>query len=551
MKPPASRLAHTPLLVVFLAALALGQQKNWQTLAASDPILQAMRAELERSKLQLKLDQVAAPYYIEYRVFDVDDFSAEASYGSLRSSVHARGRVLRVVVRIGDYKQDSYFGRGEGALNLLGLDDDLLAFRHALWLATDNAYKQAAEALAEKQAQLKQFTIDEPTDDLAHAEPVQSIAQTVKLELNPSAWTRMLEDATALFRDDPQIETFGSGLHFQATNRYYVNSEGTILRSGQTAYEMSISCSTQAADGMYLQRNNGFVETSLAKMPSSPVFVGRARELAASLKALREAPMVDESYRGPVLLSADAATTVFADLVGENVLGLKPALGKSGRTTTRFATSYKSRVLPDFISVDDDPTTASYQGRTLIGSYEFDDEGVPARKVPVIENGILTNFLLGRQPIRDFPASNGHGRARIPSNGPGPSLGNLIVRSNHAASPEELKTKFLDLCKQRDLPYCYRVETFGPKFVPRLLYKVWVKDGHQELVRGAVFADLDTRALRSDLVAAGSDVYIESHLLNIPHSIESPSVLFDELEVKRASLNKEKLPDYPPPPLGH
>lgn len=550
MKLTASNLTHTLLFVVFLVTPALSQQKDWQALAASDPILQAMRVELERSKSRLKLDQVAAPYYIEYRVFDVDDFSAEASYGALRSSVRARGRVLRVVVRIGDYKQDSYFGRGEGALNLLGLDDDILAFRHALWLATDNAYKQAAEALAEKQAQLKQFTVDEPTDDLAHAEPVQSIGPTVRLDSDPTAWTRMLEDSTALFRDDPQIQTFGSALSFQATNRYYVNSEGTILRSGRTAYEMSISCSTQAADGMYLQRNNGFVETSLAKMPSFQVFVGRAKELAASLKVLREAPIVDESYRGPVLLSADAAATVFADLVGQNVLGLKPALGKSGRTTTTFATSYKSRVLPDFISVDDDPTTASFQGKTLIGNYDFDDEGVPARKVPVIENGILTNFLLGRQPIRDFPASNGHGRARIPSNGPGPSLGNLIVRSNQAASPEELKTKFLDLCKQRDLPYCYRVETFGPKLVPRLLYKVWVKDGHEELVRGAVFGDLDTRALRSDLVAAGSDVYIESRLLNIPHSIASPSVLFDELEVKRASLNKEKLPDYPPPPPG-
>lgn len=550
MKLTASKLTHTLPLVVFLLTPALSQQKDWQALAASDPILRAMRAELERSKSQLKLDQVAAPYYIEYRVFDVDDFSAEASFGSLRSSVHARGRVLRVVVRIGDYKQDSYFGRGEGALNLLGLDDDIPAFRHALWLATDNAYKQAAEALAEKQAQLKQFTIDEPTDDFAHAEPVQSIGPTVKLELETSAWTRMLEDATALFRDDLQIEAFGSALNFQATNRYYVNSEGTILRSGRSAYEMSISCTTQAADGMYLQRNNGFVETTLAKMPSSQVFVGRARELAASLKALREAPIVEESYRGPVLLSADAAATVFADLVGQNVLGLKPALGKSGRTATTFATSYKNRVLPDFISVDDDPTNVSYQGKTLVGNYEFDDEGVPARKVPLIENGVLTNFLLGRQPIRDFPVSNGHGRARIPSNGPGPSLGNLIIRSNQAASPEELKAKFLNLCKQRDLPYCYRVETFGPKLVPRLLYKVWVKDGHEELVRGAVFGDLDTRALRSDLVAVGSDVYIESRLLNIPHSIASPSVLFDELEVKRAGLNKEKLPDYPPPPPG-
>jgi len=510
-----------------------------------------MRTELERSRSQLKLDQVASPYYIEYRVFDVDNFSAEAAYGAIRSNVRSRARVLRVVVRLGDYRQDSYFGRGEGTLNLLGLDDDILAFRHALWLATDNAYKEAAQALTEKQAQLKQYKVDEPTDDFAHADPVQSIGSIVNLDFDSVRWTRMLENATTHFKDDPQMETFSSGLLFQATNRYFVNSEGTIIRTGQTAYQMSISGSTQAADGMYLQRNDAFVETSLSTMPSAEAFIARAKELAASLSALRDAPVADEIYRGPVMLSADAASGVFAQLVGENVLGLKPGIGQSGRTTTAFATSYKSRVLPEFISVDDDPTISSYSGQTLVGNYDFDDEGVPARKVAVVENGMLVNFLTGRRPIRDFSASNGHGRARIPSNTPGPSLGNLIIRSGEAVTTQALKQKFLDLCKQRDLPYCYRVETLGPKLAPRLLYKVWVKDGHEELVRGAVFGDLDTRAIRSDLIAAANDVFVESLLLNIPHSIVAPSVLFDELEVKRASLNKEKLPEYPPPPLPH
>ena len=162
-----------------------------------------------------------------------------------------------------------------------------------------------------------------------------------------------------------------------------------------------------------------------------------------------------------------------------------------------------------------------------MGNYDLDDEGVPGRRVSLIDNGVLMNFVLGRKPVRDFPSSNGHGRARIPSNSPGPSLSNLIVRSSQAVSVEELKKKFLDICRQRDLPYCYRVETFGPKLVPRLLYKVWSKDGHEELVRGAVLGDLDLRSLRSDLVAAGDDVYVDNMLLNVPHSIVAPSVLFD------------------------
>ena len=180
----------------------------------------------------------------------------------------------------------------------------------------------------------------------------------------------------------------------------------------------------------------------------------------------------------------------------------------------------------------------------------IDDEGVAAQRVNVIEKGNLANYLMGRRPIRDFPASNGHGRARIPNYPPGPSLGNLIVSSTQPVPQAELKKKLIELCQQRDLPYCYYVETFGPKLTPRLLYRVWTKDGHEELVRGASFGDLDTRALRSDLIAAGDDVYAESQLLNIPHSIVAPSILFDELEVKRTNVNKEKLPEYPAPSIA-
>jgi hypothetical protein len=206
-------------------------------------------------------------------------------------------------------------------------------------------------------------------------------------------------------------------------------------------------------------------------------------------------------------------------------------------------------VLPDFISVVDDPTESSIAGRLLLGHYDVDDEGVKASKVDLVENGKLVNYVIARAPIRDFAVSNGHGRARIPANSPGPSLGNLIVRSSEPLSAADLKNKLMEICRQRELPYGYYVETLGPRLVPRLIYKVYTSDGHQELVRGAVFGDLDQRALRNDLIAAGDDVNIDNRVLNIPHSIVNPSVLFDELEVKRANANKDKLPEYPPPPI--
>jgi len=496
------------------------------------------------------MEQVAAPYYVEYRIFDLDQYSAEAAYGALRVDMRTRMRFVRVVVRIGDYKQDSYIGQGQGTVDYMPLDNDMLALRHQLWLATDRAYKSAAEALTAKQSQLKQLTVDQPVDDFAHADPVQSIGPLAALEFDPEPWKRTLQDASALYKGDPEIESFGSSLNFHAVNRYFVNSEGTVVRSGQTFYQMGIAASTQAADGMSLARDSEFTIASMKELPSANDFVARATKLAGSLKELRAAPVTEEEYRGPVLFSADAGAAIFADLVGENILGRKPELGKNSRTTGAFAASYKSRVLPDFLSVVADPTVASYHGASLLGHYEIDDEGVPAQRVSLIEKGNLVNYLLGREPIRDFPVSNGHARAQIPTGTPGPHNSNLIVTSSQPMATAEMKKKLIEQCQQRDLPYCYYVETFGPKLTPRLLYKVWTKDGHEELVRGAAFGDLDIRALRSNLIAAGDDAYVDNRMLNIPHSIVAPSILFDELEVKRANQNKEKLPEYPAPAVS-
>jgi TldD protein len=537
------------LISLFVPATC-AQAKDTQTSADDDPVLQAMRAELERSKSALKLEGMAAPYYIDYHVTDMETHAAEAAFGALRTDVRVRFRFLRVVVRVGDYKQDSFFGQGQGGLDFMPLDNDIVALRHQIWLATDGAYKAATEALTAKQARLKQFAVDQPVDDFARAEPVVSIGPSAKLDFDSQPWLKMLQDASALYKTDDQIESFDSALNFAAVTRYFVSSEGAVVRTSQNVYDLRIAGTAQASDGMRLDRSHGYTVTDIKELPSEEKLLADATKLLATLKELRDAPIADEEYRGPVLFSADAASTVFSDLVGENVLGLKPELGQPARTKGAFATSYKSRVLPDFLSVVDDPTLASMNGRSLMGKYDVDDEGVKAVSVSVIENGKLVNYLMGREPIRDFPASNGHGRARLPQNYPGPSLGNMIVRSSETSSPEELKNKLIEICQQRELPYGYYVQTLGPQRVPRLLYKVWAKDGHEELVRGAIFGDLDTRTLRNDLIAVGNDVNVENHPLNIPHSVINPSILFDELEVKRANANKEKLPDYPAPAVA-
>jgi TldD protein len=517
--------------------------------AKGDGLLEALLTELDRSKAQLKMDQVQAPYYIEYRVNEVDDFGAEAAFGALRENQHVHVRVLRVVVRIGDYKQDSYYGRGQGETTILPLDNDPIALRHQIWLATDDAYKAAGQALAEKQAALKQFSADpNPVDDFAKAPPVIAVGPTVTLKVDEATWRKTLEDVTNLYKQYPDIQSVSASARFSAINEYLVNSEGTVTRSGKTTYSVQLNSSAQAADGMRLGRSPAYMVARIEELPARETLLADAKKMLDTVVALRQAPIVEEEYRGPVLFAADAADDVVASLIGQNVLGRKPQLGKPNRTTGAFATSYKSRVLPNFMTLIDDPTMKEFQGKSVVGNYAVDSEGVKAQSVNVIENGVLTNYLVGRQPLRDFFDSNGHGRA-APGSFPGPSLGVLVVKSSEAQAPGALQQKVIQMVKDQDKPYGYRVETLGPGNSPRLLYRVYAKDGHEELVRGAVFNELDIRAIRNDLIAAGNDPLVSNRGGGAPSTIICPSLLFGELEVKRADTSKDKLPDYPPPPL--
>ncbi|HKN24960.1 MAG TPA: metallopeptidase TldD-related protein [Candidatus Acidoferrum sp.] len=520
-----------------------------QEAAKGDLLLEALLTELDRSKSQLKMDQVQAPYYIEYRVSDVDDFSAEAAFGAVRESDRSRLRVLRVVVRIGDYKQDSFYGQGTGSASILPLDNDPIALRRQIWLLTDEAYKNAADAYAEKLSALKQFTPDpNPIDDFARAPVVTTVGETVALTVDQSGWDKTLQDVTNLYRQYPGIQSVDASARFTAVNEYLVNSEGTIVRQGRTTATVTLSGSTQAADGMRLGRSPFWTEQRPEELPTREELLKESKKMLDSLQALEQAPIVDESYRGPVLFAPDAADDIMAGLIGANVLGRKPQPGKPNRTTGAFGTSFKTRVLPKFVSAIDDPTMKKFEGKDLLGSYEVDSEGVKAQPVTLVDNGMLVNYLVSRQPLRDFPVSNGHGRA-TPGGVPIPSLGVLLFKSSEPESPKELNEKLRHMASEAGQAYGYRVETLGPGNSPRLLYRVYVKDGHEELVRGAIFNELDVRALRNDLLAMGDDPLVSNRMSGLPQTIICPSLLFDELEVKRADTSKEKLPEYPAPEL--
>jgi len=559
---PAAMVARVLVAIVLLAGcirVVRADSKSGASIDASlmaaykaangDVLLEALLTELSRSKAQLRMDQVKTPYYIEYRVNDVDDFNAEAAFGAIRESDRSHLRVLRVVVRVGDYKQDSFYGQGTGSASILSLDNDPIALRRQIWLLTDEAYKNAADAYAEKLAALKQFSDDaNPVEDFARAPVVSDVGETVALKMDQNQWDKTLEDVTELYRQYPEIQTVDASARFTAVNEYFVNSEGTIVRHGRTAATVTLSGLTQASDGMRLGRSPFWTEERPEQLPSRDELLKESKKMLETLKALQQAPIVDESYRGPVLFAPDAANDVMAGLIGGNVLGRKPQPGRPNRTTGAFATSYRTRVLPKFVTAVDDPTMKTFEGKNLVGSYEVDSEGVKAQPVAVVNAGMLTNYLVGRQPLRDFPTSNGHGRS-TPGGSPQPSLGVLLFTSSEPQTPKELNDKLKQMASEEGQPYGYRVDTLGPGNAPRLLYRVYVNDGHEELVRGAVFNELDVRSLRNDLAAMGNDPLVSNRSTGLPETIICPSLLFDELEVKRADTTKEKLPEYPAPEL--
>ena len=296
---------------------------------------------------------------------------------------------------------------------------------------------------------------------------------------------------------------------------------------------------------MRLDRSYGSSGTSLADLDSETVFNQHAADEIASLAELRKAPLVEEEYHGPLLFSADAAADTLRSLLGSAVTATRPALGTEARTNGPFASSYHARVLPDFMNVVDDPSLKTFNGKDLLGSYNVDDEGVPAQAVKLVDDGRLDNYLIGRQPVRDFPQSNGHGRAGI-TGPPRPMIGVLKITAENGLSTEELNQKLLELAKDRGLQSVYFVQTMGGEGTPRLLYRVG-SDGKRELVRGAVLDDVDQRALRSSIEAAGKDLWVANFFGDPPTTVLAPALLFSDATVRRANAKNDKLPFYPPP----
>jgi len=563
---------------------------------AEDVILRAMRDELERSR-QLRVaggggDEI--PYFISYTLDDADSFQVNANLGALTSVSRNRFRLPNIEVRVGSYDFDNtghvYSGIYTGSrfdTQPFPLDDNYRALRENLWLGTDHAYKAAVESIARKRAALTNAAASsEKPADFSAADPVQSLPKVGRTKFDEAAWKARIARHSAIFAAYPEVLASGVEFHFNQDISYYLTTEGTALRYQDDGAWIFARAEGQASDGMVLRDALSTPVLALAQLPSENDLQVSLKALASNVQTLVKAPM-GESFTGPALFEPAAAAQLLAQLLGDNLRITRKPVSDPNRPVNVYASEFEgrngSRVLPEWLDVIDDPTQTAFQGKPLAGHYEFDYEGVKAQAVAVVQKGVFKNFLTTRQPARKAATSNGHARFPGGFGTRAAAIGNLFVKPAETTPLSDLKTRLIQMCRERDKPYGLLIRKLDFPFVgsnaeiqtlqtasansggsvrpvspPILMYRVY-PDGREELIRGMRFRGLSTRSLR-DIVAASTETTVFDYLNNGTPlsrsgvsgyisltSVISPGLLFDEIEVDQLQ-NPLQRPALVPPP---
>jgi TldD protein len=576
-----------------------------------DHTIQAMKDEMARAKSRLELaippaNQPERPYYIEYRLLDVDIREIVGQFGALMSSGHNRMRLMNVGARVGDYKLDSSNFIGDenfrgfiGPSGSVGIDRDYNSLRQDLWIATDQAFKEAVEAYSRKQAYLSSLARPSDMEDFSRVQVLQRVEPLPTSDWSNRNWEQEVRDTSAALRAFPQIYESRVTYYLVYTTEYLLTSEGTEVRTNHSYAAIEAPMSTLADDGMEL---NHFYAT-YAPRPGDLPSVDEVRKnldvAGTELMTMRAAPPASD-YTGPVLFESRAAAALIAQVLGPSLNGSRPPVAfqpvvdqlmNSLGARSDWTGKVDVRVLPATVTLVDDPSATNYKGTPLIGAYGIDEEGVPAEKVTVVADGKLKELLMSRRPGPDGDKSNGHARSAYLAE-PKPTMSNLFFSSSETVSKDDMKKKFVDSCKAEKLDYCLIVRqmdnptisilhqedfndllaSFGGNAatdrLPLVVYRYFPADGHEELVRGARITGFNARSLRN-IEAIGDDNFVYNFMENqtqgvagtalgafgsaqsgLPASVVAPSLLFEEVEFRGARGEPKRLPLIPEPPMS-
>ncbi len=546
-------------LLFFAAALA----------GTGDPVLDVATAELERAVAALA-DQSEPPYFLGYELVDRHTVRVQATHGALGASSDRRVRTADVDVRVGTLALDNthkirdggWFADVDHARVLLPLDGDPRATSLALWRETDQSWQSAVRRLEQVRGnEAVKVAREDASADWSLVEPEIDLQPVQDVALDREAWAAVLKRVSAVMLEQAHVLDSSAEVSAVAETFRMTTSEGTLLRWSRVSYRVSLWGRTVAPDGMELSVDDYVVAASADGLPGEAELVARMEAVALRLLQLREAPLM-EPYSGPAILEGRAAGVFFHEVLGHRVEGHRQKDEDEGQT---FTDMVGQAVLPEFLSVVDDPTLSELAGEDLAGFYPYDDEGVPAQRVDLVRDGVLAGFLMSRAPIQDFGRSNGHGR-RAPGNTVVARQGNLVVRASETVSTDALRAALLAEVEAQGKPYGLLVEDITGGFTltgrvvpnsfnvrPVAMWRVYPDGRPDELVRGGDLIGTPlTTFSRVQLAGGGIGVFngvcgAESGW--VPVSASSPSLLVTELEVQR----KEKQHDRPPllPPPGH
>jgi TldD protein len=594
-----------------LFAFAFSAATFAQAPADNDHTLQAMRDEMARSKTRLelqipKLDKPMRPYYLEYRLLDMDVREVTAEFGALVTTTHTRQRLMNVQARVGDYKLDSSNFISEegfrgfiGPSGTVGIDRDYNSLRQDLWIATDQAFKEAVEAYSRKQAYLSSLARQSDIEDFSRVQAIQHVEPLVASDWTTRNWEQEARDASSALRAYPQIYESRVTYYLIYTTEYLLTSEGSEVRANHSFSAIESGMSSLAADGMQVNHFYATYAPRPADLPNADTVRKGLNVAAAELMAMRAAPPAPD-YTGPVLFESRASGALLAAVLSPSLSGARPPLAfqpvvdqlmnsLGGRSD--WSGKVGNRVLPPSATLIDDPGAKDYKGGLLIGGYSVDQEGVPAQRVSLVDEGKLKDLLMSRRPGPDFENSNGHGRSSFLAD-PQPVMSNLFFSSSEALSKDALKKKFLDACRAEKLDFCIVVRqmdnpsisllhqddfsellaSFGGNAatdrLPLVVYKIYPADGHEEIVRGARISGFGPRMLRN-IDGIGDDAYVFNYMQNqtqgvagtalaafgtaqngLPASVVAPSLFFEELDVRGARGEPKRLPLLPEPPMN-
>lgn len=502
--------------------------------ATDEVVMKAMQDELERSMKSLQLESLQRPYFISYRIQKATQQTVSASFGALLGSSEEQTRRLTVEVRVGDYQVDNsnFSSPLLGQVVQIPIEDDYTAIRRQLWLATDAAYKRALEEWSGKKATLQAAHLADDTPDFSREEPTHIHDDRPAATLDMEAARQLVRRLSALAREMPAVETSSVVLSAENTRTFYVNSEGTTYTRTEPVVSLLAFATGQAPDGMPLPNYESAYGHSMKDIPGEEEFARRIRKMGEDVKHQQAAGTLD-IYNGPVLLETVASAQFFSGVFAGKLLGRRQPLAQALQPQTSYLDKMGARVLPEFLSVTDDPTRSGDDKAPLLGGYKVDDDGVPARPTRLVEAGYLKTLLTTRDPVRGIHSSSGNDR------GAGPMPSNLIVTADKGLTSEQIREQLIQIVRKRGKEYGILVDCEG------FQYKVY-PDGRQDMVRNAQMPSLNAEGYK-DVLAATSALGVFNAVYHTPSgshlvSFAVPSLLFEDLTVRMPAGGIPALP---------